>query len=145
MTNHGADAGGGTNPDIREMTHAMLIALILLSVTLAAVAQLTLKYGVDQATSGSGALRFGAESLRNISSTPTVWIGLFLFGLSAVVWLGVLSRTSLSFAYPFASLTYVLILLADRFVLDQEIPALRYAGVAFIMIGIVLVAQTRHA
>jgi multidrug transporter EmrE-like cation transporter len=39
----------------------------------------------------------------------------------------------------------VLILLADRFILDQEIPPLRYAGVAFIMVGIVLVAQTRHA
>ena len=144
MTSHGPD-GGSTNQDIREMTHAMLIALILLSVTLAAVAQLTLKHGVDRATSGSGALQFGAESLRNIASTPTVWIGLVLFGFSAVVWLGVLSRTSLSFAYPFASLTYVLILLADRFVLDQEVPILRYAGVVFIIIGIVLVAQTRHA
>ena len=68
-----------------------------------------------------------------------------MFGLSAVVWIVVLSRTSLSFAYPFASLTYVLILMADRFVLDQEVPALRYAGVAFIVVGIVLVAQTRHA
>jgi uncharacterized protein YjeT (DUF2065 family) len=30
-------------------------------------------------------------------------------------------------------------------VLDQEIPALRYAGVVCIVVGIVLVAQTRHA
>ena len=64
-----------------------------------------------------------------MGTTPAVWAGLALFALSAVVWLAVLSRVSLSFAYPFASLTYVLILLADRFVLDQEIPALRYAGV----------------
>jgi drug/metabolite transporter (DMT)-like permease len=123
----------------------MLIALILFSVVLAAVAQLTLKHGVDQVTASSGALGLSSESLRDIVTTPAVWAGLLLFGLSAVVWLAVLSRTSLSFAYPFASLTYVLILLADRFVLDQEVPALRYAGVAFIVVGIVLVAQTRHA
>ena len=123
----------------------MLIALILFSVVLAAVAQLTLKHGVDQVTASSGTLRLGSESLRDIATTPAVWAGLLLFGLSAVVWLAVLSRTSLSFAYPFASLTYVLILLADRFVLDQEVPALRYAGVAFIVVGIVLLAQTRHA
>jgi drug/metabolite transporter (DMT)-like permease len=130
--------------DSRETSHAMLIALILLSVALAAVAQLTLKHGMDQVTARSGTLRFGPESLRDVATTPAVWAGLVMFGLSAIVWLAVLSRTSLSFAYPFASLTYVLILLADRFVLDQEVPGLRYAGVAFIVVGIVLVAQTRH-
>ena len=69
---------------------------------------------------------------------------LLLFGLSAFVWLAVLSRASLSFAYPFASLTYALILLADRFLLHEQIPPLRWAGVFFIMLGIVLVAQTPH-
>ena len=127
------------------MTHTMLIALILFSVTIAAVAQLTLKHGVDQVTEHSGPLQLGAESFRDVASTWAIWAGLFLFGLSALVWLAVLSRTSLSFAYPFASLTYVLILLADRFLLDQKVPALRYAGVAFIVVGIILVAQTRHA
>jgi drug/metabolite transporter (DMT)-like permease len=122
----------------------MLIALILFSVVLAAVAQLTLKHGVDQVTASSGTLGLSSESLRGIVTTPAIWAGLVLFALSALVWLAVLSRTSLSFAYPFASLTYVLILLADRFVLDQEVPGLRYAGVAFIIVGIVLVAQTRH-
>ena len=62
-----------------------------------------------------------------------------------MVWLAVLSRTSLSFAYPFASLSYVLILLADKFVLDETIPGLRWVGVFFIMLGIVLVAQTPHS
>ncbi len=141
---HATDEGRFAH-DPRETSHAMLIALILFSVTLAAVAQLTLKHGIDQVTARSGVLRFGSDSLRDVATTPAVWAGLVLFGLSAVVWLAVLSRTSLSFAYPFASLTYVLILLADRFVLDQEVPALRYAGVAFIIVGIVLVAQTRHA
>jgi drug/metabolite transporter (DMT)-like permease len=123
----------------------MLIALILSSVALAAVAQLTLKHGMDQVAAGSGVLRFGAESLRDVATTPAVWAGLVLFGLSAAVWLAVLSRASLSFAYPFASLTYVLILLADRFLRHQEVPGLRYLGVACIVVGIVLVAQTRHA
>ena len=128
-----------------ETSHLMLIALILLSVVLAAVAQLTLKHGMNQVAAETGVLRFSADSVRDVLTTPAVWAGLALFGLSAVVWLAVLSRASLSFAYPFASLTYVLILLADRFVLDQEISVLRYAGVACIVVGIVLVAQTRHA
>ena len=123
----------------------MLIGLILVSVSLAALAQLTLKHGVNQATADPGGLQLTSASIKDVVSTPAVWGGLILFGLSAVVWLAVLSRTSLSFAYPFASLTSVLILLADRFVLRQAIPPLRWVGVACIMLGIVLVAQTRHA
>ena len=129
----------------KETSHAMLIALILMSVALAAVAQLTLKRGMDEVAGNTGALKLQLDSLRDVVTTPAVWLGLFLFGLSAFVWLAVLSRTTLSFAYPFASLTYVLILLADRFILDEPVPALRWAGVAFIVVGIVLVAQTRQA
>jgi drug/metabolite transporter (DMT)-like permease len=136
------NAANHTTPE--ETSHLMLIALILFSVVLAAVAQLTLKHGMNQVAADTGVLRFNADSLRDVLTTPAVWAGLALFGLSAVVWLAVLSRATLSFAYPFASLTYVLILLADRFVLDQEITMLRYAGVACIVVGVVLVAQTRH-
>lgn len=123
----------------------MLIALILVSVAIAAAAQLTLKHGMDQVVVSTGQVGFDGASLRAVATTPSVWLGLVLFGSSAVIWLVVLSRTTLSFAYPFASLTYVLILLADRFLLHQRVPPLRYAGVAFIVVGIVLVAQTRHA
>jgi drug/metabolite transporter (DMT)-like permease len=122
----------------------MLIGLILFSVLLAAGAQLTLKHGMNQVADSSGALKVSAVSIKDVVTTPAVWGGLFLFGLSAMVWLAVLSRTSLSFAYPFASLSYVLILLADKFVLNETIPVLRWAGVFFIMVGIVLVAQTPH-
>jgi drug/metabolite transporter (DMT)-like permease len=129
-------------PEGKNLT--MLIGLILLSVTLAAVAQLTLKQGMNDVTASSGPLRLNAASLSDVVTTPQVWAGLFLFGLSASVWLAVLSRTSLSFAYPFASLTYVLILLFDRFWLHQQVPIVRWVGVFFIMVGIVLIAQTPH-
>jgi drug/metabolite transporter (DMT)-like permease len=125
----------------------MLIALILLSVTLAAVAQLTLKHGMNTVNDDLAPARFGldARSLGVLLRTPAIYTGLFLFGLSALVWLVVLSRASLSFAYPFAALTYVLILLFDLFILDETVPPLRWAGVAFIVAGIFLVSRTPHA
>jgi drug/metabolite transporter (DMT)-like permease len=129
----------------REGKHpAMLIGLILLSVCLAALAQLTLKHGMNTVNDQIGTARLNAASLKAIVTTPAVIGGLAIFGVSAFVWLLVLSRASLSFAYPFASLTYLLIVLADRFVLHEQIPPLRWAGVFFIMVGIVLVAQTPH-
>ena len=128
----------------RRKDRTMLIGLILLSVMLAAVAQLTLKHGMNQVTENTGELQLNAHSLRDVATTWAIWGGLLLFGLSAIVWMAVLSRASLSFAYPFASLTYALILVADRFLLHEQIPPLRWAGVFCIMVGIVLVAQTPH-
>ena len=123
----------------------MLIGLILISVSLAAVAQLTLKHGMNVVThDGTVPLSLSdpLATLKRIVLTPSVWIGLAIFGISAAVWLLVLSRVSLSFAYPFASLTYVLILVFDRFVLHQPISGLRYLGVALIIAGLVLISRT---
>ena len=78
----------------------MLIGLILLSVVLAALAQLTLKHGMNQVAANSGELQLNAHSLKDVATTWAVWGGLLLFGLSAFVWLAVLSRASLSFALP---------------------------------------------
>jgi drug/metabolite transporter (DMT)-like permease len=125
----------------------MLIGMILLSVAVAAVAQLALKHGMNRVNDQLAPATFSVDgaSLRAVSKEPFVWAGLALFGLSALVWLVVLSRVSLSFAYPFAALTYVLILVFDRFALEEQVPALRWAGVAFIAIGIFLVSRTPHA
>lgn len=133
-------------PEAKKGNLTMLIALILLSVTFAAVAQLTLKHGMNGVNDQLAPARFGvdARSLRVLIATPAIYAGLFLFGLSALVWLVVLSRASLSFAYPFAALTYVLILLFDLFILDETVPPLRWAGVALIIAGIFLVSRTPH-
>lgn len=129
----------------RKGNRTVLIGMILLSVTLAAVAQVTLKSGVNRLTEGTGgALKLDGGSLRALAGSPIVWLGLVLFGLSAIVWLVVLSRATLSFAYPFASLSYVLILVLGRFVLDEQVTSLRLAGVGLIIAGVVLVGQTPH-
>lgn len=129
----------------REGFNVKLVALILLSVSLAAVAQLTLKHGMNLVVDSVGRVGIDGPSARAVATSPWILTGLALFGLSAAVWLIVLSRAALSFAYPFAALTYVLILLFDRLVLHQQVPGLRWAGVACIALGIVLISQTPHA
>jgi multidrug transporter EmrE-like cation transporter len=138
-----------TRPDhtiAEKGSRKMLIGLILTSVVLAGFAQITLKAGVNHVTdaSGGGELHMNAESLKSLLASPIVWGGLVLFGLSAIVWLFALSRASLSFAYPFAALSYVLIVLFSILVLHETVPPLRWLGVACIVTGIILVAQTPH-
>ncbi|MGH2678528.1 MAG: EamA family transporter, partial [Actinomycetota bacterium] len=83
-----------------------------------------------------------ATSALRVAREPFVWIGLLLFAISAAVWIVVLSRTSLSFAYPFAAITYIVIVLFDRLILKQPVPGLRWAGVLLIATGIILVSRT---
>jgi drug/metabolite transporter (DMT)-like permease len=120
----------------------MTIGLILVSVTFAAIAQVTLKMGMNQVTDANGGqLALSGESLKQILTTLLVWVGLGIFAISAVLWLFALSRASLSFAYPFAALGYVIIVAASILFLDEHVPPLGWAGVACIVVGILLVAQ----
>lgn len=121
----------------------MTLAMILLSVSLAAVAQLTLKYGMNRVGFiGGSDLGSPLDTAIRVARQPAVWTGLTLFALSAMFWMVVLSRESLSFAYPFAALTYVLILVFDRVVLNEPVSLLRWGGVALIVGGLVLVSRT---
>jgi drug/metabolite transporter (DMT)-like permease len=120
----------------------MTIGLILVSVTLAAIAQVTLKIGVNHVTDANGGeLALNGDALKQIASTWLVWLGIGIFGLSAVLWIFALSRTSLSFAYPFAALGYVLIVAASILFLHEHVPVLGWIGVGFIVVGILLIAK----
>ncbi|MEA2521478.1 MAG: hypothetical protein QOI81_1124 [Actinomycetota bacterium] len=122
----------------------MNLILILVSVCLAGMAQVTLKIGVDRVTktSGGGHIALGASGFKELATSPVVWSGLLVFGVSAVIWIFALSRVDLSFAYPFAALGYVIIVFASYTVLHESVPPLRWAGVALIIAGILLVARS---
>jgi drug/metabolite transporter (DMT)-like permease len=123
----------------------MMIGLILASVVLAGAAQVTLKVGVNRVTDASGgSIALDANGVRSLLGSWVVWVGLFVFGVSGVLWLFALSKASLSFAYPFAALGYLVIVAASILILHESVPPLRWLGVGFIVVGIVLVAQTPH-
>lgn len=118
---------------------AMTLSLILASVITSAVAQALLKAGV----SGGGGVDAASGlpmALLGFLIRPTVLAGLALYGMGAVLWLGALARTELSRAYPFVSLGFVLTGLAGHFFFSEELGLLRVSGIAFIIVGVLLVA-----
>ena len=54
----------------------------------------------------------------------------------------VLSKVELSFAYPFLSLAYVAVAVFAYFLFREDLNAWRIAGIAFICVGTVLIAQS---
>ncbi len=117
------------------------IALVLFSVTAAASGQLMLKYGMQSAT--ARAHSSGGSLVLAAATTPWVIGGLAVFAVSAVAWLGVLSRVPLSVAYPFNALGYIVILCASIVILHERANLLTWAGSLLVVAGLVIVVLSK--
>jgi multidrug transporter EmrE-like cation transporter len=116
------------------------VALIFGSVALSSVSQLILKRGMTT-EEVQNALDTGAPTdiAYEILSSPLVLGGVCCFGLSAFLWLFVLSRVPLSSAYPFVAMGIFVTVLAGSIVFAEPISAMKALGVSLIMGGILLV------
>ena len=123
-------------------SHMNVIPLILFTVLTNAVAQIMLKRGMLVI----GPLDFSASSplvtIFRVVFQPFVFAGLCVFVISMASHLYVLSKAELSFAYPFLSLAYVVVLAFAWFAFDEQVGMVRIAGVALICLGTVLVARS---
>ncbi len=118
------------------------ILLILFSISIAVAGQILLKIGVNRI----GIVDFsGLEALKQlffgVIKSPLVISGLFLYVISAAIWLVVLSAVDLSFAYPFIGLTYVMVLILSRFILKEDVNLIRWAGALIITIGVIVISR----
>lgn len=118
------------------------IPFILFTVMTNAAAQLMLKHGMSMV----GPVTFVGVNpflrIIQIVFTPWVFAGLATFVISTLSHLYVLSKVELSFAYPFLSLAYVAVALFAFFVFKEDLNGYRIAGLAFICVGTVLIAQS---
>lgn len=118
------------------------ILLILLSISIAVGGQILLKIGINRI--GIVSLN-GFDDFRQlflgIIKSPLVISGLFLYVISAAVWLIVLSAVDLSFAYPFIGFTYVMVLILSKFILKEDVNLIRWIGAIIITIGVVVISR----
>jgi multidrug transporter EmrE-like cation transporter len=117
------------------------VALLLFAVISAATGQVMLKHGMQiasaRANSAGSSLAFAA------ATSPWVLSGLVVFGVSAVAWLGALSKVPLSVAYPFNAIGYLVILTASIVVLHERANMLTWAGSLLVVSGVVIVVLSR--
>jgi multidrug transporter EmrE-like cation transporter len=115
--------------------------LIIFSVVLSALAQIALKAGVNSASIEQGLARGLPDLLLDLVSSPFVLFGLFLYFGSAAVWLIVLSKVDVSFAYPFVALGIVLTALLGRMFFGDPFNAAKLLGTFLIVAGVAVLAK----
>jgi len=117
------------------------IFMILVSVSLNATAQIFMRRGmiqVGEVSFGTGAF---IKIIPELLTNGFLWLSLLCYGLSIILWMMVLSRVEVSFAYAFSSLGYVLVTVMGVFFLRENISILRIVGILVVCIGIILVAR----
>lgn len=121
-----------------------IIALILSGVSLSAIAQVVLKLG---ASDPNVQLLLAQKAppthlLMAMAANVYVWSGLGLYGLSALIWLLVLARADLSFAYPFVGIGFILTMLFGAAFFSEAVGPVRVLGTLFVVFGVILVSRT---
>ncbi|MCB8882207.1 EamA family transporter [Acidisoma cellulosilytica] len=116
------------------------LGLILLSVSLSALAQAAFKFGVGSA-GPSGLAKAGLlTSLSQTLLTPGVILGLTLYGIGTLIWLGVLRRVDLSQAYPFIGLGIALTAFLGFVLFGESLSPQKILGTLLVIGGIIIVA-----
>jgi drug/metabolite transporter (DMT)-like permease len=118
------------------------ILLILLSVSLNASAQLLMRSGMKRVG------EVGSNISDLIRHAPAMLFNFFLWGaivayvVSVVLWMVVLSKVEVSFAYAFLSLGFVLVTVLGYLIFNENITWIRVLGIGLICVGVFCVAQS---
>jgi drug/metabolite transporter (DMT)-like permease len=117
------------------------VLYILISVLFGALGQLLLKKGMNGMGQVSLSLpwRHLGGTLWRIGTNPYVFIGLIIYLAATIFWLVALSRVDLSYAYPFVSLSYVIMLIASRLLFRENITPVRLLGTFVICLGVFII------
>ncbi len=122
------------------------VYLLIASILLTSCAQLLMKMGMM----GLGKLSFNLHYFQQVLafekpvSLLFIFIGLACYSISMIAWIGVLTRIKLSVAYPFLSLSYILVYLAAITLpwFNESISIFRLSGILFICIGLFMITRS---
>jgi len=113
--------------------------LIFISVCLSATAQTSFKYGLSNLNIPASAALF--EKVFSMLFSPFVLGGLSLYAVGTVLWLFALRQVDLSLAYPFVSISFLLVFASGILFLGEPISVMKVAGLLFIVTGLVVLSQ----
>lgn len=124
----------------KPSTSALLFILLTLIFTVAG--QLLVKRGMIEVGPTPSQLdllpRFFGQALTNWK----VIGGLSAAVIAALSWMMAISRSDLSFAYPFMGLAIVLVLALSGVLFQERIPLTRWVGVLVVCLGIIIASRS---
>lgn len=118
----------------------MNIILILASVLLNCIAQLFIRKGM--LIVGDTSIGNFMDNIVPMVTNLWLWGAMLCYGVSILLWMSVLSKVEVSFAYPFLSVGYILAAVAGYFFFDENVSLTRIIGIGVICLGVFLISRS---
>lgn len=107
-------------PEKKRSENLKAIPLIIFAVALMVTGQILEKKGIQVVKEAAGDEFNFATHIFAIIFNAYVLTGIIGYSISAIIWLLVLSKADLSFAYPFLAISYVAIIIVSPIALPGE-------------------------
>jgi len=106
------------------------------------VAEILMKKGLTATGISSITMDNIREFIVMNASSYLIWAGVFIYILSFLAWIVILSRIELSVAFPIGSTSYIFVPILSIIFLNERVGALRWVGILFIVAGIHFVSKS---
>lgn len=121
----------------RFLDHTYILSTVLFTV----YSQLIMRWQVTAAgplpVDTSGKVGY----ILNLMLSPWVLSGIVATFLAGVSWMMAMTKFEISYAYPFVSLNYILVLAAGFLLFNEAISVTKLAGIALVILGIIVIAK----
>jgi len=111
-----------------------IILLSILNSLLLVAGQLLWKAGMEGKEFNS------IERIIKIMFSPLILSGIFIYVLTTFLWLYILSKADISYAYPLTSMVHIIMLFCAIFIFKEQVFATRWIGVILITAGVCFVS-----
>ena len=115
---------------------------IILTVILNASAQLLIKKGVLVLSNENLTLKLLYTNLDKLIFNSYIIFGLICMVISMITHIISLSKFELSYAFPFISISYVIVFLGSYYLFNENLSIIRIFGLFLIILGTIFVAKS---
>jgi len=115
-----------------------VLILVLACVIIGVFGQLFMKKGMNSI--GNVDLKeLFSQRILSIVFQKYVFVGIVLYIFASILWLAVLSKAELSFAYPLIGIGYIFTSILAWFFFGEKLTLIRFLGILFICGGVYLI------
>jgi drug/metabolite transporter (DMT)-like permease len=85
-----------------------------------------------------------AEGFLIVARSPTLYAALGLYGLATFLWIWILSKFTLSQAYPWLAVPLGIVPLLAWAIFDERMSPSYWLGIGFVIVGVLLTQHAAH-
>lgn len=121
----------------RLLDHSFIFSTILFTV----YSQLIMRWRVTEAGALPADLTGKVQYIAALLLNPWVISGITATFLAGVSWMLAMTKFEISYAYPFVSLNYILVLTAGFLLFQESLSPTKLAGSVLVILGIIVIAR----